>query len=120
MPRLLHHSHTPVTKVRSISLTDQKELDGGLFKPRGLWVSVEGEYNWMSWCQDNEWSLGKHITEIMLHPDANVLWIKSMPAFDKFHTKYSTNMIAHSSYKRDVIDWTVVAQEYQGVIITPY
>jgi len=44
--RLLHYSKKPITELRSVSQDDQSQRG---FKPRGLWVSVEGKHDWREW-----------------------------------------------------------------------
>ena len=50
MTRLLHYSSKPITAVYSVSQgpgLEHHRYD----KPRGLWLSVEGEDDWRSWCE---------------------------------------------------------------------
>jgi hypothetical protein len=88
-------------------------------KPRGLWVSdeSEGAWGWREWCEAEGWNLDglTFKTEFALTPEANVLIIDTPEALIEFDAKYATG----SAYIAR-IDWSVVAEQYDGIIITPY
>jgi hypothetical protein len=87
-------------------------------KPRGLWVSVDGEYDWVSWCLSEEFNTTSlaHRTPISLIPGHNVLVLTTPEELDAFTNKYGGEMTREFLY----IDWPRVAQDYDGLIITPY
>lgn len=89
-------------------------------KPSGFWLSVEGENCWRSWCEDEAWSLDglKHVSEVMLSPEANILKIDSVEKLDTFSDKYGNG--GDSVVDLRYIDWPKVKQEYDGIIIAPY
>lgn len=109
-------------------------------KPRGIWLSVKGQYDWPEWCNDNEFYLEEIATEhrVTLWPTANILRISNHVELDDFHEKYRIPNPVYDRlekddedhqadypwrpYKRryDNIDWGAVAAEYDGIIITPY
>lgn len=95
-------------------------------KPRGLWVSVKGEYDWPTWCEENEFSTsgGIHVEhEVILMPDANVLHISTEEELKEFTLAFGTPHIWAGSVRlgdQYVIDWRQVAAQYDGIIISPY
>lgn len=112
--RLIHYSAEPLTEVWS---RPHDDAPVGPYKTTGLWVSVEGEYDWPWWCINERFGLERLAcaTEIILRADHNVLIIPTVAALDEF---------AHVYRKDDhgirVIDWERVRQQHQGVIIAPY
>ncbi len=99
---------------------DQDSKMGGYGKPRGFWLSVDGEYDWKEWCQDNDWNTeGLAVrTQFIVSTDADVLVITSVEELLAFDADYGVpatySALAHN------IDWAKVAERYDGIIITPY
>ena len=117
--KLLHHSATPLGAIYSQT---QDEIAPHQ-KPNGLWVSVDGEYSWREWCEAEEWGLDcfVHTYEIKLTDDANILVLDSVEALDEFHKERAVDLPNRSHlFNSSVIDWPAVADEYQGIIISPY
>lgn len=110
MSRLIHYSEKSLASVYSVAQDDCHSN----FKPSGLWVSVEGDADWPSWCRDENFHLGRltHQTEIILAPTANILRISDAAGLDEF-----TKEFAYSSYG---VNWPAVAEKWQGIIIAPY
>lgn len=126
MSRLLHYSPTPLTKVLD---TPQggTHLDGNRrsqFKPLGLWLSVEGaddwlswvSYNWPGWMDDVE-----HTTEVVLAPDANILTLATAEDVAQLGERFPGR-----GSRLDVMvsfgapDWSAIAEAYDGLMIAPY
>lgn len=116
--RLIHYSETPLTKVVS---KPHRESGAGLYKTPGLWVSVEGEDDWLSWCRAEQWRLTsfKYATLVLLANDAKILRLKSSREIDRFTKEYVTFSSGPHRYTRDV-DWPRIRSLYQGLIIAPY
>jgi hypothetical protein len=115
--RLIHYSGTPLAEVYSIEQTNQ-----GMFKPSGLWVSVEGYGStWKDWCEAEEFRPERliHAHEIELAPGANILRLAEEEAILAFTKQYRRPEIGQW-YQDNTIDWPRVASEYQGVLIAPY
>lgn len=116
--RLLHYSD----KLTPIDLGHKYVQDdvGAFSKPRGLWVSVEGEDDWASWCRDNGFGLERmaHCTEVALIANANILTLSSAHELDDFTARYGS-LRNHRAYD-DGIRWAEVAAQYNGIIIAPY
>src|ERR1700677_27694 len=82
--RLIHYSADPLTEVRSVDL---KERGAGAYKPRGLWVSVEGDDDWLNWCKSESYGAPEkfaHATEVLLRESANVLRLTTPLEIDDF------------------------------------
>jgi hypothetical protein len=96
------------------------------FKPHGLWVSDEDDYGWSHWCTAEEFSLDRLMYEhlVELYPVNNILFIRSVEELDKFHDRYSIDIIKdwipHYPSRKDWLDWPQVYPLWQGIIITPY
>lgn len=116
--RLIHYSDEPLTRVTSLPQSgDPYNWHGGR-KPRGLWVSVEGEQDWREWCKSEDFrNVDEQIaTEVILRADHNVLKIGTDLDMLAFHREYRAPHYAGM----EVIDWPRVATLYQGIIIAPY
>jgi hypothetical protein len=110
---LIHYSEKPLTNIYGVSQIELPEM-----KPHGLWVSVEGEGDWPSWCQANKFNLDRFEvhTKINLIPKANVLLIRGPSQLKQFHEKYKWSYYEYICYPH----WHIVATEYDGIIIAPY
>lgn len=91
-------------------------------KPKGLWVTPLVEANWEEWCRSEQFGLERlrFRHRLILHSDANVLWIKTESQLDEFTKKYTEQPPDHMSFMRGFIDWQTVTEKYQGLLITPY
>jgi len=116
MSRFLHYGAGHLTEVWSTPAKDQ----GTSLKPKGLWISIEGDDDWKEWCTDNDFGCLDCITEIKLQSDANILWLKSAEELDDFHEKFSVESFPNSIIDIKLIDWIAVAEAFQGIIIAPY
>lgn len=84
------------------------------FKPKGLWVSDEsvGSYGWSSWCAAEEYGIGPNSFSVVLTDDSRVLTLTTPDAIKMFDSRYTDG--------DHYIDWTRVAERWQGILITPY
>lgn len=101
------------------------EIASAVGKPRGLWVSDEDDHGWRDWCESEEWNLAglAYETEFTLAPDANVLIISTDAEFKAFTAEYAAPLFRPDEYvsiRMYGIDWTKVAERYDGIIISPY
>lgn len=120
--RLIHYSDTHLTGVYSCRQDEGRAFQRG-DKPNGLWVSVEGPDDWRAWCEAEQFGCLDCATEIVLHPDANVLRIETPDALKAFHDEYCCPPAwAHGlpDYDEHAISWLLVAEKYQGILIAPY
>lgn len=92
-------------------------------KPRGLWVSVEGEYDWEWWCESENFRLENLVVryEVELKDNADILHLKTKEEIYKFTESYSMSTRSwdreHDTYE---IRWDDLKIKYQGIIISPY
>jgi hypothetical protein len=106
----------------------QDEPLGSHDKPHGLWVSVDGEDDWPSWCLREEfWLQGLSFPHrVTLAPDARILHISTAHQLYAFHlhycveTEFVLGLFPNSSQKYWSIDWRKVATDVQGIVIAPY
>jgi hypothetical protein len=114
---LSHFTSKPLGEIRTI----EQKLDGDyrscFEKPRGLWVSVDGEDDWASWCASNDFGLGNARYRVLLADSPRLLILDSGSALDDFTQRYG-RMIER--YQDTYIDWPAVAADYHGIIIAPY
>jgi hypothetical protein len=129
--KLIHYSNQHLTEVQDQH--HQTRCDGGMrgdraMKPVGLWVSVEGENDWPSWCKAEGFALEAltHPTEIVLRPDANVLCLNGEQDIRAFHAEYGCRPFYADEIGKDAlfhgtaVRWGLVAERYAGIIIAPY
>ena len=93
------------------------------YKPRGLWLSVIGdsdEYTWRDWCEDNDFHLDevKVRHEVALGEGWDILTLNTARQVRDFTTEYGVEIAPGVDVK--YIDWLRVAQEYDGIIFSPY
>ncbi len=112
---LEHYSAAPLGEIEPRSQEVAAE-----WKPRGLWVSVQGEFDWPQWCRAEEFHLEHltHVTRFRLTAGANVLHLESEQAIDTFHAEFRRTMHPGSIY--ELIGWDRVADRYDGIVISPY
>ena len=136
--KLIHFSASKtITGVTSVKQSNNM-LDpprSGIGKPRGFWVSVEGNGDgWSDWCKDTNFAKPRlrYRHEVKLSPDAKILYLQNAADIDQFTQKYRDE---NSQINKDIadigpkyghpsdtmeIDWVAVAKKYQGIIISPY
>ena len=125
--RLLHHTGEPLTEIRDAPKDDGDDLAHSSrmgWKPRGLWVSVEGPDDWWSWCEGEGYRWDRLLLTyvITLRETARILWIKDREALHAFDAQYGTSIadvLLPRAYA-SAVDWAKVAEDYDGIIIAPY
>lgn len=125
---LTHYSDELVTLDRDRKY-EQPSPDSFAHKPKGLWLSVDGEDDWAWWCVGEGFMVDslKHAHRVTLSDKANVLHIATQTQFVEFDNTYSVpeeGRLPASHYYRelrtDAIDWRKVVAGYDGIIIAPY
>jgi hypothetical protein len=122
--RLIHYSEKPLGQLWSV--TGQLVPEFQYQKPAGLWVSVEGEDDWKQWCEGAEFEVARLQVKnvIELKPDADILWLRTELQLDEFTKRYGMPGLMAKKFpdlfRSLVIDWSRVAKEYQGLVISPY
>jgi len=115
---LTHYSDKPVV------FDDRVYEQDTWHKPRGLWLSDDSDYGWKEWCESEHFSTNSMatITEYSFAESANILWLKTFREILSMRDRYPIGSVEEYDYKKPVyqIDWPKVAQEYDGILITPY
>jgi len=117
---LSHWSASPLGALYPV------EQHGSDLKPRGLWLSVDGEQDWPTWCRDNEFrddNAFMHRAVITLKPDAEVLFLQCEREVLEFTERYGYNPLPGHELLADTgmfIDWIRVAQEWHGLMVPTY
>lgn len=106
---------------------DQSELDWQA-KPNGLWITVEGPYDWKWWCEEEEYNLERLIVsyEIKLKEDAKILYLITEREILNMSIRFPyikpqwDNPEGQLICRTYEIDWKKVKEKYQGIIIPQY
>ncbi len=116
--RLIHYSKERLDRVHSVPQRHQGASQR-LYKPVGLWVSVEGDDDWKEWCEGEGFGLErlKCATEIVLSDEPNILHLRGACDLDAFHAECAIDFCGGLL---KVIDWPRVTEKYNGIIIAPY
>lgn len=95
-------------------------------KPRGFWITDDGEDCWRTWCLSERFGVEclSHKHEIILD-ESRVLILRSEGEVRAFARKYRGEMVwgpphQPEKYRDVIVDWKKVSTEHAGVIITPY
>lgn len=124
MERLMHFSSKPVLSVYSVE-QDRSHEQWRRDKPRGLWVSVEGNGDgWSDWCTSEGYGLGGIPHVVGIAADARVLRLTSASCIDRFTAEFgedpSWGRPTYYHPRSYGIAWDKVASLYQGILIAPY
>lgn len=113
--RLSHWSRHSTLTPHSVDQSPEGRGD----KPRGLWVSVDGEDDWPSWCHHEGFAEDRlvHRFRITLADDATILTLSDPEALRSFTKEYDLSKPEMPFW---TMDWARLAKEYQGIIIAPY
>jgi hypothetical protein len=113
---LEHYSKLPLGEVRA---SEQSTLPCD--KPCGLWLSVKGPRDWLSYARSRVLLRGKfgHCATFQLAARANVLHLTTPAEIDTFHELYSVPTNPAIAEHREP-DWAVVASKFDGIVIAPY
>jgi hypothetical protein len=124
--RFINYSCRPLTVLCSHL---QDGCDSRWTKPNGLWLSVvdeDGKDSWKELCKVKSIRLKPYATEIVLKPDARILWLCDAGAIDRLTTAYGFFPECHDllkedpNYTRSAVRWDYVAEQYDAAITTPY
>jgi hypothetical protein len=92
-------------------------------KPNGLWVSVEGPYDWKWWCESVGFNLYDLAVsyEITLKENAKILFLDTEAEIFGMAKKYPYEIENFNSYLDTYqLNWNEIKKEYQGIIIPQY
>ena len=117
---LSHFSSQPIGELRSVEQGWENDYRSGYEKPKGFWVSVDGEDDWPSWCSSEmpSWLEGKTRYRIHIADWSRLLVLTSALDLDCFTERYGREV--EGSWSRQYIDWPEVAKAHAGIVIAPY
>jgi len=104
-----------MTNEDSFNFRDQSSNQANNFKPKGLWYACGN--GWLEFVM-REFQTGqkKNIFQIEINP-SSMLIINNSNDFVKFSNEYKVD---YNGFDNMYIDWSLVAQEYSGIEISPY
>ena len=115
-PTLYHY------RARKMNLVIESARQTGSHwcKPSGIWLTPDSDDNWEWFCRAEDFQTNrlKVRFEIKLKPEAKIIWIKNKAALESFELLYSHKNSSLKDY--DLINWSEVASDAQGILITPY
>lgn len=125
----VHYSDKQVI-LANITYT-QNAMPSPFEKPRGFWISTEANDGWESWCAENmptRMPRLTHVHAVTLAPKANIVNLDSVSEMDRFADEYLLSRpdwapVIRASQHVNIfrpIDWSRVAQAYDGIVIDPY
>lgn len=110
-----------------------------LNKPVGLWISVNGYNGWESFCRSEEYNLEAltYKSTVILNPNANIIKLSKVKDFENFYHTYKVDdktveeLFGMVNDKKAIeavkfltrqrsINWKLVQEDYQGIIIERY
>jgi hypothetical protein len=103
---------------RDKSIHIKKSDNHGSFKPKGLWLSVDGPCDWLEWCEGEGFGLDRFSNRfiVTLKDEANVVVLHKEADFERMNRDYGHCLV--KDYL--VIDWDKVAEDYDGILIPKY
>lgn len=120
MMKLIHYTNEPFDLQSN--KYDEEELSRHA-KPNGLWVSVEGQYDWFWWCEGEQYNLESLTVsyEVVLKEDTNILHLKTADEVRAFGKMYGIPAKwIWSDGDISELRWNEVKEKYQGIVIAPY
>lgn len=100
------------SKAESITPYSVEQTSKEHFKPRGLWLSVDGEDDWLSWCESEQFGIGANRFRVKL-TDGPLL-LSTVDEVRQFDREFGNDR------DRYFVDWVAVAARWPGIIIAPY
>lgn len=114
--KLTHYSDDKLS-LADLYDVEQKEQTPN-FKPMGLWVSDDDHFGWADWCRAEDFNLKplKHRVEVDL---TRILLLRRKEEVLGLARRYKALPFSEDSLF-EYVNWKLVAEDYDGVIITPY
>ncbi len=108
-----HYSSSKIEQINSIVFNPKlKRYD----KPQGLWITIDGEDDWVDWCLAESFNLDrlkyKHFLEI---DEIDLLILDSPIKIREFNREFGIK----GTYEK-AISWESVYENYGGILISPY
>lgn len=121
----MEFSHYTNALTLPLEYREQTQVSTRRMKPHGLWISVDGEYDWPSWCKSEGFHLGKIRYKVDI-PDLSKIYIcQSAEDLDELTRRYIDHSMiypgeTHYMNSSTFIKWHEISQHYAGIIIAPY
>lgn len=121
----LKYSDAPIDKSKLETRPQRRELRNKYEKPRGFWITDDGEDCWKTWCLGENFETHRlsHKHEVVLD-EARVLIVRSAFELDTFTREFSDELVWFTGSGRShtdlCVNWARVAERYAGLIVTPY
>jgi len=124
--RFINYSDRPLVEMPSFQ---QFQLEARGSKPNGIWLSVveeNGRDSWKDYCERTNHPLKPYRTEVIISKEARILHLATAKEIDQITNRYGyfrecrEHEKSNPDYTRSSIHWDQVAQQYAGIIITPY
>lgn len=98
---------------------NREQIESGPYslKPRGLWVSDETEEGWSHWIKSEELNWIDGANKFELEVNLEKILVLSTPSEIR---KLPTIPSILGSELRTGVPWDRIAQEWKGILITPY
>lgn len=132
MTRWVHYGGAPLGALHTIEQHPLGDYITAHEKPRGLWLSDEDDHGWRAWCESEGFACGRYTVEqeITFRLDANVLRLSHPEDLLEFTRRWGVPDTYSRRYEpladisrfgaAHAIDWVRVAEEWDGILITPY
>lgn len=112
--------HVATRPFKNIEDRDQDKtswVGEGLYaNPRGVWISCGLAWQKYIGNTPHQWSFATYIYEVI--PSDTILKISSVKELERFIDDYKNNK--QDIKIHDIIDWDLVKEDYDGLIICPY
>lgn len=119
MMRLTHWSSAELPPLYNCT---QEETLRVYNKPKGLWLSDESQVeSWHWWCTSEDFRPEHLSVQTIFEVDmTNVLHLKNADDLMQFSRNYNEPLKRRDRYIDYPINWKLVAEDYKGILITPY
>lgn len=116
-----HYAEKPITgQLYPVKQGWESDYRSCYDKPKGLWVSVDGDDDWLAWCKSENFALDRCVSRHRVDIDlTRVLVLPSPLSLDMFQDEFARSF-ERAGYTDLYIDWPAVADRYAGIVIAPY
>lgn len=118
--RLIHYSDR---EVNLKPMDYDQSLLSWQAKPNGLWLSVEGPYDWKNWCEGEGFRIENLVVsyEIKLKEDSKILYLQTEKEVYNMAIRFP---LKSRTWDQEIdsycLNWPEVKKKYQGIIIPQY
>jgi hypothetical protein len=112
--RLIHFSKSPLGEIRPAQQHRAREMR---LKPNGLWLSDESDIGWSRMAPAIDVELGRYQSLVTLAPAHNCLILSTPESILQLTLDFPNPRAGRGT---QYINWNRIAQEFDGLIVTPY